>query len=291
MLSTYAPLLGEGGPATATVVDRANRYIRRVDAISFAPGALAGRVAIVTGGASGIGAATARLLAELGAGIAILDINRAGSKEVAEDIRRTGGAALTYPTDVSALGELEATVAETETALGAVTIVVNNAGVTGTPLMETSTASWERVLRINLTAPFVLTQAVGRRMIAGGRGGSIVNVSSSSAFRAVSSGGPYGVSKAGLGALTRGAAWELGPYGINVNAVAPGLTRTAITAGAFDEDGLQQAARSGPLANLLGRVSEPEDVANVIVFLCLPASRQITGQVIHASAGAVVAAG
>jgi NAD(P)-dependent dehydrogenase (short-subunit alcohol dehydrogenase family) len=128
-------------------------------------------------------------------------------------------------------------------------------------------------------------------MIASGRGGSIVNVSSSSAFRAVSSGGPYGISKAGLGALTRGAAWELGPYGINVNAVAPGLTRSAITGHAFDEEGLQQAVQSGPLANLLGRVSEPEDVANVIAFLCLPASRQITGQVIHTSAGAVIAAG
>jgi NAD(P)-dependent dehydrogenase (short-subunit alcohol dehydrogenase family) len=91
--------------------------------------------------------------------------------------------------------------------------------------------------------------------------------------------------------LTRGAAWELGPYGINVNAVAPGLTRSAITAGVFDEEGLQQAVQSGPLANLLRRVSEPEDVANVIVFLCLPASRQITGQVIHTSAGAVIAAG
>jgi NAD(P)-dependent dehydrogenase (short-subunit alcohol dehydrogenase family) len=248
-------------------------------------------VAIVTGGASGIGAATARLLASLGASVAILDANRAGSEDVAGDIRRAGATALAHPTDVSDLDQLEAAVAGIESAMGPVTILVNNAGVTGSPLLETTIVDWERVLRINLTAPFVLTQAVGRRMIASRRGGSIVNVSSSSAFRAVSSGGAYGVSKAGLGALTRGAAWELGPGGINVNAVAPGLTRSAITAGAFDEEGLQQAVLSGPLANLLGRVSEPEDVANVIAFLCLPASRQITGQVIHPSAGAVIAAG
>ena len=147
------------------------------------------------------------------------------------------------------------------------------------------------MLRINLTTPFVLSQLLGRRMIAGGMGGSIINVSSTSAFRAVSSGGPYGVSKAGLCALTRAAASELGQFGINVNAVAPGLTRTAITARAFDDESLDAAVHGGPLANLLGRVSEPEDVANVIAFLCLPASRQITGQVLHTSAGAVVCAG
>jgi NAD(P)-dependent dehydrogenase (short-subunit alcohol dehydrogenase family) len=262
-----------------------------VDPVSFAPAALAGRVALVTGGASGIGAATARLLGRLGASVTVLDANRAGSQEVAGDIRRTGGVAEARLADVSDLERLEATVVETETAMGPVTILVNNAGVTGTPLLETTITDWERVLRINLTAPFVLTRAVGRRMITSGRGGSIVNISSSSAFRAVSSGGPYGVSKAGLGALTRGAAWELGRHGINVNAVAPGLTRSAITVSAFDEEGLQRAVQSGPLANLLGRVSEPEDVANVIAFLCLPASRQITGQVIHTSAGAVIAAG
>ncbi len=95
-------------------------------------------------------------------------------------------------------------------------------------------------------------------MLARGLGGSIVNVSSSSAFRAVSSGGAYGVSKAGLGALTRAAAWELGPHDINVNTVAPGVTRTSITIDAFGDDlGLEQAVRDGPLSNLLHRVWSP----------------------------------
>lgn len=145
------------------------------------------------------------------------------------------------------------------------------------------------MLAVNLTAPFILIRAVAARMIDAGLSGSIVNISSSSAFRAVSSGGAYGVSKAGLAALTRGAAWELGPHGTNVNTVAPGVTRTGITEQAFGSSGAMRAAVSaGPLANLLQRVSEPEDVANVVAFLCLPASRQITGQVIHTSAGAVV---
>jgi NAD(P)-dependent dehydrogenase (short-subunit alcohol dehydrogenase family) len=148
------------------------------------------------------------------------------------------------------------------------------------------------VLAIDLTAPFLLLQAVGRRMIARGQGGSIVNVGSSSAYRAVSSGAAYGAAKAGLGSLTRSAAWEFGPHGVNVNLVAPGVTRTPITESAFGgPDGMAAAVREGPLANLLGRVSEPADVAAVIGFLCLPGARQITGQVVHTSAGAIVAAG
>jgi NAD(P)-dependent dehydrogenase (short-subunit alcohol dehydrogenase family) len=99
-------------------------------------------------------------------------------------------------------------------------------------------------------------------------------------------------SKAGLGSLTRSAAWEFGPHGVNVNLVAPGVTRTPVTESAFGgPDGLAAAVREGPLANLLRRVSEPADVAAVIGFLCLPGARQITGQVVHTSAGAIVAAG
>ncbi len=132
----------------------------------------------------------------------------------------------------------------------------------------------------------------GRRMMAHGHGGSIVNVGSSSAYRAVSSGAAYGAAKAGLGSLTRSAAWEFGPYGVNVNLVAPGVTRTPMTESAFGgPDGIASAVREGPLANLLRRVSEPADVAAVIGFLCLPGARQITGQVVHTSAGAIVAAG
>ena len=122
---------------------------------------------------------------------------------------------------------------------------------------------------------------------AGGRGGRIINLSSSSAFRARYSSVAYSTAKAALAHLTHSAAAELGPHDINVNTVVPGATRTGMTRG-LGEDGLQQAVMSGPLANLLQRPSEPEDVAHMIVFLCLPQSRQITGQTLHVSAGAVI---
>jgi NAD(P)-dependent dehydrogenase (short-subunit alcohol dehydrogenase family) len=125
-------------------------------------------------------------------------------------------------------------------------------------------------------------------MIERGGGGRIINLSSSSAFRARNSPLAYASSKAALVQLTRSAAAELGPHDINVNAVAPGITATPMTQVIGNAEALQRVASSGPLENLFHRVSQPEDVAAVILFLCLPASRQITGQTIHTSAGAVV---
>ena len=173
---------------------------------------------------------------------------------------------------------------------GGVDILVNCAGVTGarTSLLETSDETWDRVHAINSTAPFLLIRAIGRHMVERGRGGRIVNVTSSSAHRALSSLTAYGSSKAALAQLTRIAAAEFGAHDINVNAVAPGLTRTPIVDEAFTPEALQEALRAGPIANLLHRVSEPEDIAAVILFLCQPASRQITGQTLHVSAGAIV---
>ena len=129
----------------------------------------------------------------------------------------------------------------------------------------------------------LLMQEVARHMIERGEGGRIVNVSSSSAFRARSH-VAYASSKAAIVQLSRSAAAELAPHGINVNAVAPGLTRTGMTG---DRD-IDEDARSGHLSNLFGRAAEPPDVAAAIVFLCLPESRQITAQTIHTSAGLVV---
>lgn len=259
----------------------------------FAPGALAGRVALVTGAGNGIGRATALVLAGLGASVAALDVDGDAAESTVAAITATGRRGRPLRADLAELSRLEETVETVCREVGPPTILVNNAGiVTGQGLMDTDLATWERILTINLTAPFLLTTAIGRRMVDAATGGSIVNVSSSSAFRAIATSGAYGVSKAGINALTRGAAWELGPHGINVNAVAPGVTRTAITLkGIGDDDALDRAAREGPLQNLLRRVTEPEDIAHVIAFLCLPASRQITGQVLQVSAGAVVAAG
>jgi NAD(P)-dependent dehydrogenase (short-subunit alcohol dehydrogenase family) len=177
-------------------------------------------------------------------------------------------------------------------AFGRIDILVNCAGITGISqtqpqsVIDFTDAQLDAILGINLRAPLILTREVGKHMVTRGGGGRIVNVSSSSAFRATTSPPIYAASKAGINALTRSAAAELGPHGVNVNSVAPGPTRTSMFANAGQH--LEEASKSGPLANLTHTVSEPEDVAAVIRFLCLPDSRQMTGQVLHTSAGLVV---
>jgi NAD(P)-dependent dehydrogenase (short-subunit alcohol dehydrogenase family) len=173
---------------------------------------------------------------------------------------------------------------------GRIDILVNSAGISGAPgsVLDFTDDIMEQVLRVNLKAPLLLIRAVANHMVARGGGGRIVNLSSSAAFRATLSPVVYAMTKAGINGLTRAAAGDLGPHGINVNSVAPGITKTPMMAAMGSDENFQRAATTGPLANLLHRPSEPEDVANTIIYLCLPESRQITGQVIHTSAGLIV---
>lgn len=246
---------------------------------------LSGQVALVTGAASGIGRETAVLLAQAGASLALVDRQLEELERVTEII---GSAARLYNLDLADGARIPDLVRSVLAAFGRIDILVNCAGVAAAPhsALDFSDEKYEFVMAINLRAPFILTREVGKHMIERGGGGRIVNVSSSAAFRAVAAPAIYAASKAGINALTRSAAADLGPYGVNVNAVAPGLTRTGIVAQARDH--LDQMVKTGPLANLTGRVAEPDDVANVIRFLCLPESQQINGQVIHTSAGLVV---
>jgi len=155
-------------------------------------------------------------------------------------------------------------------------------------LLEIDDENWNFVHTVNLKAPMLLMKHVARHMIDRGGSGRIINISSSSAFRARNSPMAYATSKAAIVQLTRCAAAELGRYDINVNAIAPGITATAMTRALGNAEALNGLAASGPLENLFHRVSQPEDVAAAILFLSLPGSRQITGQTIHTSAGAVV---
>ena len=251
---------------------------------------LSGQVAIVTGGASGIGRATVSGLIQAGAAVAVLDRDEAGVNAVVEQGKQTGGKAFAFPFDLADTKQIADLVARVLQQLGRIDILINCAGVTGRfqSLLEMEEDNWDFVQRVNLKAAMLMMKHVARHMIDRGGGGRIVNISSSSAFRARNSPIAYASSKGALVQLTRSAAAELGPHNINVNAVAPGITATAMTQAIGDTAALQKSASSGPLENLFHRVSQPEDVAAAIVFLCLPGSRQITGQTLHTSAGAVV---
>jgi NAD(P)-dependent dehydrogenase (short-subunit alcohol dehydrogenase family) len=251
---------------------------------------LEGQVALVTGGASGIGRATAHRLAALGARVAVVDRDGDGAARVVQEIGETGGAATAIAVDLQDRAEVSAVVDRVLDELGRIDILVNSAGISAAPhsSLDFSDEAFDAVMNVNVRAPFLLTRAVGNHMVERGGGGRIVNLSSSAAFRPKPSPAIYAASKAAINGLTRSAAADLGLHGVNVNSVAPGMTKTPMTAGLGDDDVYDQIVSAGPLENLTHRVAEAGDVADVIVFLCLPESRQITGQVIHTSAGLVV---
>jgi NAD(P)-dependent dehydrogenase (short-subunit alcohol dehydrogenase family) len=250
---------------------------------------LSGKVALVTGGASGIGRATVKGLLKVGAAVAILDRDETGINKVAQAGRALGGKTLAVPFDLTNLKGIPAMVAEVVSKMGRIDILINAAGLAGRgqPLLKLEEEDWDLIQTVNLKAPMLLMKHVAQHMVDRGGGGRIVNISSSSAFRARQSPAAYASSKAAIVQLTRCAAAELAQYDINVNAVAPGFTITGMTR-RMGEESFQRAVSSGPLENLFHRPSQPEDVAEAIVFLCLPGSRQITAQTIHTSAGAVI---
>ena len=250
---------------------------------------LSGKVALVTGGASGIARATVASLLKVGAAVAVLDRDEAGIKEVTQQGSSAGGRTLAVPFDLTNLKGIAEVVAQVVQKMGRIDFLINAAGIAGRgqSLLKLEEEDWDLIHTVNLKAPMLLMKHVARHMIDRGGGGRIVNISSSSAFRAHQSPVAYASSKAAIVQLTRSAAAELAQYDINVNAVAPGFTITGMTRG-MGEETFQRAVSSGPLENLFHRPSQPEDVAEAIVFLCLPGSRQINAQTIHTSAGAVI---
>ena len=247
-------------------------------------------MAVVTGGAQGIGRAAAEGLAELGADIAILDRQAGVADEVCAELQSLGGRTLAVGIDLAQLEEIPRAVSSVLAAFGRVDILVNAAGVEGgrNEILDLDLDTWDRTIRVDLTAPFLLMQQCARVMIAAGQGGRIINVTSSAAFRAALTQVDYASAKSGMVGLSRSAAAQLAPHDINVNCVAPGLTVTPAIKEKMDPAHIEQLVQQGPLENLFHRASTPEDVAAAIVFLALPASRQITAQTIHTSAGAVL---
>jgi 3-oxoacyl-[acyl-carrier protein] reductase len=245
------------------------------------------QVAVVTGGARGIGRATARLLAHRGAAVCV---NYAMHSDAAEalvgEIAAAGGRAVAVAADVADSSAVEAMVARTESELGPATILVNNAGVSWRGTLDTyDRQEVARMRQINVEGVIHATRAVAAGMRAR-RYGRIVNVSSIAAIGTALPGNAfYAATKAEVAILTRRFAMELGPQGITVNAVAPGFVRTELTQrgrGAADWVGTER--RFAAMA-MLGRIGEPEDVANAIVFLASPASGWITAQMLTVDGG------
>jgi NAD(P)-dependent dehydrogenase (short-subunit alcohol dehydrogenase family) len=244
---------------------------------------LSGQVALITGAASGIGRAAARIFAAAGAQIAMVDKNGAGLAEVSKEIHAIGTRGESFTFDLMNWNYIPGLVKTIVAKFGKIDLLLNIAGVSeGKEFLDMDAATWDEVLTVNLRSPFVLMQEVGRHMIERGGGGKMVNVSSQAAYRGSFSNTAYGASKAALNHLTRVAAATFGKYDVNVNAVVPGFTDTPMTAPLPRE-----WIKDSPLANPFHRISTPEDVANVMLFLCQPMSRQIHSQMIHTSAGAV----
>lgn len=230
---------------------------------------LAGQLAIVTGGASGIGAATSRRFAAHGARVAVLDIDAEGARAVAKEI---GGVA--HVVDVTDPQALHDAIHRAAADLGGLTTLVSCAGASGLArLHDYSPADWDRLVRLNLSAVFYGIRAAAPLILENG-GGSIVSIASISGTRPAAGEGPYAAAKAGVAALTACAALEYAPT-VRVNSVSPGMIRTAMTAPALALPGFEENwAKRTPLR----RVGEPEDVADVIVFLCSDLARYVTGQ-------------
>jgi NAD(P)-dependent dehydrogenase (short-subunit alcohol dehydrogenase family) len=241
------------------------------------------KVAIVTGGARGIGEAIAATLAREGAKVVIGDLLEAEAGETVERIRQAGGTADFLRTDVSSRKEMEALVAAAVRQHGRVDILVNNAGALGIgKLLETTDDLWDRMLAINLRSAFYGCQVVGRHMVERKIEGKIINISSQNGLIVRENEAAYSVAKAGVIALTRCLAVELAPHHINVNTIAPGVVRTNISKGLFPPEAYAARREAHIKAVPWGEIAEPQDIANVALFLASPLSRYVTGAVIVA---------
>lgn len=247
---------------------------------------LKGKVALVTGAGRGIGQAVASRLASAGAKVVICDRSEAHCQETAEHIRSTGGETKSIGGDLSSMSDISTIVEHAVDTFGGLDILVNNAALRGLSTWDTlNEADWDRYMAVNSKAPFFMSQAAAKIMVRQG-GGAIVNIASTAAIRPVSLKVDYNVAKAGIVAMTRSLAVELGNHNIRVNAVGPGATDTRGGKEQQDEESERKLAQDwiARLALPLG-FADPDDIARAVLFLASPASNYVTGQVLFVDAG------
>ncbi|GAA1083496.1 3-oxoacyl-ACP reductase FabG [Nocardiopsis composta] len=244
------------------------------------------RVAIVTGGARGIGAATARRLAAEGRAVGVVDLNEADAKKTADAIAADGGEAVGIGADVSDADQVAAAVATVAERLGPPVILVNNAGVIRDNLLFKMTEEdWDTVMNVHLRGSFLMSRAAQAHMTKEGFG-RIVNLSSSSA-QGNRGQANYSAAKAGLQGFTKTLAIELGKFGVTANAVAPGFIETEMTKATAERVGMEFEAFKKAAADSIPvrRTGRPEDIANTIAFLTGEDAGFVSGQVIYVAGG------
>jgi NAD(P)-dependent dehydrogenase (short-subunit alcohol dehydrogenase family) len=247
------------------------------------------KVAIVTGASSGIGAASATLLAKRGFDVGItFRANEAGAEDVVAGVQRLGRRAAATQLDLARPEEAEAAIGSLADRLGRLDVLVNNAGLNRrAEALEETLEGWSSILAIDLVGPWACARAAAERMIAAGEGGRIVNVSSVLAFSPIDGGGAYCAAKAGLEMLTKVLALEWARHGIAVNAVAPGHTATPMN---YDPEELDDTVIERPVIPL-GRAAAPEEVAEAIAYLASADSSYLTGASLLVDGGLLLQSG
>ena len=246
---------------------------------------LAGRAALVTGGASGIGAGIARSLSNFGADVVIADIDGAAATGLADELRAAGQRAVGVHCDVRVQADVDEVFARTRAELGRLDVLFNNVGGTVRKnFLDMTEEEWLAMLDLNLVQVFRCTRAAARMMIEQGEGGAIVNVTTIEAYRAAPAYAPYGAAKAGLANFTRTMALELAPWNIRVNEIAPDVTTTPGLLRNWPEEERTQTER------LIGHIPRnrrgtPEDYGGAAVFLASDLSEWVTGATLHIDGG------
>lgn len=243
-----------------------------------------GKIALVTGGARGIGFGCAKRFADDGASVAIVDVERELGERAAASLRDAGGRAMFIACDVGSKAEVDAAIAATIGAYGRIDVLVSNAGINRPKdFLELSETDFDDVIRINLKSVFLFGQGVAKHMVESGIPGSIINMCSTSAVMTMPTLAAYAASKGGIAALTNAMALSLAPRGIRVNAIGPGTILTELTKARLWDD---RKTRDSILSRTpLGRFGEPDDVAGVAAFLASDDSAYLTGQVIYLEGG------